>query len=301
MPRFATALDLSQLAAPDVVDRLDYEAIRAALIADFKTRVPDYDVEMLESDPAVKLLEVAAYRELIIRALINDKARALLLAAAKHADLDQLGVYYGVARVVITPATGIAAAVMEGDEALRRRIQLAPEAFSTAGPPGAYEFHALSADPVIKSVGVYAHGESELRPGEVRIYLLARAGDGTAAPALIEKVTAYLKAGGDKLPATDMVAVLPAQVVSYQVHAVLSLPPGPDPLIVRQKAEAALAAYTASRHIVGAGVPLSGLSRAAFADGVEAVTIITPAADIMGAMGVAPFCSGIQVSTRILS
>jgi len=102
MSRFsATTIDLSQLPAPDVIDALSYASIRQALIADFLARYPAYDLNLLEVDPAVKILEVAAYRELILRALINDKARALLLASAQRGDLDQLGVYYGVNRQTV--------------------------------------------------------------------------------------------------------------------------------------------------------------------------------------------------------
>ena len=91
-----TAIDMSTLAAPDALITLDYEAILAQLKVDFLARMAasgqDYDVATLEVDPAVKILEVAAYRELILRAAINDKIRAIMLASAQDADLDQLGV-----------------------------------------------------------------------------------------------------------------------------------------------------------------------------------------------------------------
>jgi len=67
----AASIDLSRLPAPDVVAPLDYEAIRSQLIADFRARWPGFDA-LVESDPAIKLLEVAAYRELLLRAAIND-------------------------------------------------------------------------------------------------------------------------------------------------------------------------------------------------------------------------------------
>ena len=65
---------------------------------------------------------------------------------------------------------------MESDPDFRRRIQLAPEGFSVAGPEGAYIFHALSADP-----GVLDACATSPSPGEVVVTVLARAGDGTAA------------------------------------------------------------------------------------------------------------------------
>ena len=61
MSRFsATTIDLSQLPAPDVIDALSYASIRQALIDDFLTRYPAYDLNLLEVDPAVKILEVDA-------------------------------------------------------------------------------------------------------------------------------------------------------------------------------------------------------------------------------------------------
>ena len=301
MSRFsATTIDLSQLPAPDVIDALSYASIRQALIDDFKARHPAYDLNLLEVDPAVKILEVAAYRELILRALINDKARAILLSSAQRSDLDQLGIYYGATRLTIAPATSTAAAVMESDADLRRRIQLAPEAFSVAGPKGAYEFHVLSADASLKSVGVYAYGDPGLLAGEVRIYLLARSGDGMAPSTLVDKVRAYLKDGGDKVPATDILSVLPAVIQNYAVSATLQIPPGPDPALVRARAEAAAIAYSQSRHAVGASVPRSGLIRALMVDAVENVLLQTPAADIPSQIGVAPFCTGAVTATQVV-
>jgi phage-related baseplate assembly protein len=46
----------------------------------------------------------------------------------------------------------------EADTAYRARIQLAPEAFSVAGPASAYRFYALSAAPTIADASVAAPG-----------------------------------------------------------------------------------------------------------------------------------------------
>lgn len=306
MSRFS-AIDLSQIAPPDLIEPLDYETILQALKDDFVARCAalgvDYDVANLESDPAIKVLEVAAYRELVLRALVNDKARAVLLAVAQGADLDHLGVYYATERLVVTPATENAAAVMESDIAYRGRIALAPEAFSSAGPEGAYAYYARAADASIKSVGVYAYADG-LSAGEVQVYLLTTLGDGTADQTLIDKVTDALKNGEkakrDKIPATDVLSVLSAVPVPYAVTVRLDIPKGPDPLLLKIKAEAALAAYTAGRHMVGAAIRLSGLTRAAQVDGVETVVFTSPAADIIPARGEAPYCTAITVTTQTI-
>jgi phage-related baseplate assembly protein len=65
MSRFS-AIDLSQLPAPQLIDTLAYEAILAALMEDVNSRFQAagvaYDVGGLETDPVRIILEVAAYR-----------------------------------------------------------------------------------------------------------------------------------------------------------------------------------------------------------------------------------------------
>lgn len=71
---------------------------------------------------------------------MNDAARAIMPAYAVGVDLDNIAALFGIVRFVITPAdpqTG-APAVMESDADFRRRMVLAPEGFSVAGPEGAY-------------------------------------------------------------------------------------------------------------------------------------------------------------------
>src|SRR5690242_20429434 len=100
-----SVIDLSKLPPPEFVETLNYEAILAAMLQDFKARYPDY-TNVLESDPAYKILEVAAYRELLLRHRINEAGRALLVAFALGSDLDHIGVTYyaGEQRLVIKEA-----------------------------------------------------------------------------------------------------------------------------------------------------------------------------------------------------
>ena len=90
-------IDLDKLAQPDVVEELNIETIYQQLVNDFKILYPNYSA-VLESDPVVKLLELYAYRESLIRARINNAAKSQLLAFATGADLDHLAAFYGVKR-----------------------------------------------------------------------------------------------------------------------------------------------------------------------------------------------------------
>ena len=56
-----STIDLSQLPAPTIIEALSFETILSQLKADLLQRYPAFDADLL-SEPAIKLLEVAAYR-----------------------------------------------------------------------------------------------------------------------------------------------------------------------------------------------------------------------------------------------
>jgi phage-related baseplate assembly protein len=288
------AIDLSRLPAPAVVEALDYEAILAAMKADLAARAPELAPALaLESEPIVKLLEVCAYRELLIRARVNDAARAVMLATATGADLDNLAALFGVMRLVIDPGDPAAAPPVpetrESDAVFRARAQLALEGFSTAGPVGAYVFHTLSASPMVKDVHVDSPS-----PGEVRVTVLSHEGDGTPTAPVLAAVAAALNAQ-DVRPLCDLVDVQPAVILPYAVDAVIEVFDGPDPALVLAAAQAAVAAHVAAAHALGRDVTLSGLYAALHQPGVARATLASPAAEIVVAATEAAVCTGFAV------
>lgn len=178
MSRFA-AINLAKLPAPDVVETISFEAVLAGMIADLQARDPAFTA-LLESDPAIKILEVAAYREILLRQRVNEAAQAVMLAHAVGSDLDHLAALFGVERLLVSPGDPEARPpvppVYETDDRLRARTQLALEGFSTAGPEGAYIFHALAASPLAKDIAV-----TSPLPGEVVVTVLSTEGDGSTA------------------------------------------------------------------------------------------------------------------------
>ncbi|MFY0545445.1 baseplate assembly protein [Brevibacillus sp. H7] len=107
-----------------------------------------------------------------------------------------------------TESTG--GAEMESDEQYRQRIYLAPESFSVAGPDGAYEFWAKTADTNIIDVAV-----SSPSAGTVEIRPLMKDGalpTQTVLDAVLEKCS-------DKKvrPLTDQVTVLAPAQVTYNI------------------------------------------------------------------------------------
>ena len=283
------AIDLSRLPAPDVIEDLDYEALLAAAVARLGA---DYVVS--EADPAYKVLESAAYRELLLRQRVNDGARAVLLATARGGDLDNLAALLGVERQIVTPADPDAVppveAVYESDERLRLRTQLAPSAISTAGPVSSYRYHALSAGSQVLDVAV-----SSPAPGSVTVTVLAREGNGLADADLLAAVTAALNDESVR-PLGDVLAVRSAAIVDYRITAELTIGSGPDSDAVLAAATAAVTAYADSARRIGRNVPLSALYAALHVEGVAAVSLTAPAADVAITAVQAAHATQIQVT-----
>lgn len=287
-----TSIDLSNIPAPDVVEALSFETIFAEMLADLQGRDTAFDA-LVESDPAFKILEVAAYRELLIRQRINDAARAVMLAYAGGADLENLAALFGVVRLVIDPGDPDALPPVpptyETDTELRRRTQLVLEGFSTAGPEGAYIFHSLRV-PAVKDAAV-----SSPVPGDVVVTLLGREGDGTPDAETIAAVEAILQ-DEDVRPLTDNVTVQAATIVNYAVEAELVVFAGPDHAVVLDAAQAAIEAYVAQQGI-GRDITLSGIYAALHQSGVERVNLTLPVANITIDDDEAGFCTAITLST----
>ncbi len=291
MPSTFSAIDLSRLPAPDVIDPLDFEALFTEMVAALKAYIPDFD-ETLESDPAVKVLQVCAYFRLLDRQRVNDAGRALMLAYARGADLDNLGALLGVSRLELIPADPVtgAPATMESDDDFRRRITLAPEGFSVAGPRGAYIFHALSADPDVLDASAVSPA-----PTQVDVYVLSRSGTGAASPTLVSAVASALSAE-DVRPLGDQVTVHAATIVNYAIVASLTSYAGPDSALVLAEAQSRIAAWVADSRKIGRDITRAGIIAALFAGGVQNVTLTQPAADVVIDDTQAANCTGITVT-----
>ncbi|MDA7086507.1 baseplate J/gp47 family protein [Pseudomonas sp. SA3-5] len=288
-----TAINLALIPAPQVIEVIDYEQVLAEMLADLAARLPEFDT-FLESDPVMKLLEVAAYRETVLRQRINEAAKAVMLSYAMDTDLDQLGATFGVTRLEVTPADPDAspptAAVFEKNSDFRYRIQLSLEGLSTAGPEGAYIFHALSADGLVLDASAISP-----TPGEVLVTVLSRDGDGTASAELLAAVEASLSAE-DVRPLTDFVQVQGATIVPYQVEAALYFYAGPDRTVIMATAQAAIEAYTESQHRLGLDVTLSGIYAALHQPGVQRVELTEPAATLVIDRQSASYCTAIALT-----
>lgn len=270
------AIDLSRIPAPQIIDQPDYETRRAAMIAQLVSVMPSFSA-LVESDPAIKLIETDAFEDMILVQQVVDAIRNNLIAYAAGAHLENLGALYGVLRLEITPAnpaTG-AAAVFESDEELRGRILLAPHSFSVAGPELAYVYHAKSA-----SSDVLDASATSPSPGEVIVSVLSRTGNGTAPAPTLAAVDAVVNNGLVR-PLTDFVTVQSADVQVFAINAALWLYAGPDANLILTTAQASLAAYLNSARRLKRDIPRSAIIAALHVAGVQRVVLTDPAADII--------------------
>ena len=288
-----TAIDLAKLPSPEVVEQLDYEQILATVLSDLRNR-DDQFTAIVESDPAYKILEVAAYRETLLRARINDASRAVMLAYARKTDLDNLAAFFGVERQLVD--TGDSEAIppvpptYEDDNRFRKRVQLSLEGHSTAGPVGSYVFHSLTASAQVKDVDI-----SSPSPGEVVVTVLSDDAQGVPTNELLAAVETTLNAE-DVRPLTDHLTVQAADILTYQVEASLVLYTGPDSEIVRGVARQAVTDYVIRHHLLGNDITLSGLYAALHQEGVQRVDIISPLSDFVVAPHQAAWCTNISIT-----
>src|SRR5690606_32780553 len=91
-----TAVDLSPLPAPDIIEALDFETILADAVARMVAEFPEFSNR--DSDPAKRLLRVFSYLSQLLRQRVNDAARAVMPAYAVGSDLDHIAALFGITR-----------------------------------------------------------------------------------------------------------------------------------------------------------------------------------------------------------
>jgi phage-related baseplate assembly protein len=290
------AINLAELPAPEVLESLDFETT----LTNYKNKLIELypacaETLALESEPLVKLMQVAAWREMLLIARYNDEARALLLAYSTGANLDHIGhtYYRGEIRLVITAADPDAfppvEQVLESDDDFRNRLALKPESYSTAGPTEAFRYHAISASGQVKD----AMATSPI-PGTTLVTVLSREGQGVPTQPVLDAVTAALNTNNVR-PLSEEVLVQAAAIITYNLVVGLHVYNGPDNTIILNAAQAALADYTSKSHKLGIHHTIAGFYKAAKQEGVWDVDL-----NILASIEVtkqqAAFCTGIVVS-----
>jgi len=285
-PYFRT-IDLTGVPVPDFVEAFSYEEIRAEAIKRLVELQPDYLV--VESDPAIKVIEAFCYREMLLRQRINDGLRANTITLAKGADLATIGAFANV-----VPLAG------EDEARFRARVQQGFAQLAVAGARGAYRAHVMGLSTDILDVGIHSPA-----PGEVVVTLLAFEDVEEASTDEMAIGTALFAQPRDKKrilcrssssivartrnllneeevrPLTDQVTVRPAHVIPFEIKAKLVIYPGPDSSLVLAQAKERLVAYLSSICKVGHDATCSGIMAALQAPGVQNVLLASPQADIV--------------------
>jgi phage-related baseplate assembly protein len=255
-------MSLSDLKNPEIIEELSFEEI----LQQMKERLVAIDQEYtayLGSDPVMKLMEVAAYRELLLRQRINQAAKANLLAFATGSDLDNLSLFYGITR-----KEG------ETDEELRERVHAKIVGWSSAGSREAYKFHALNSDPKVKE----ANADSP-EPGLVRISILSKEDGGVVSEDLLKSVTNYMQREDVRM-LTDTVEVVPCGLIEVNIKAKIILMASTPPEILDTIRESFILAFS---KIAGLGVSISRawIISNLFVNGVKDVELLSPVEDIL--------------------
>lgn len=325
-------IDLSLLPPPDVVESLDFETLYQEVLGIYRAHMGDQWTALLESDPVVKLLEVMAYREMVMRARVNAAAKASLLAYAKGADLENRAADYGVQKLTIRPANPDAVppvtALMEGDEALRYRTRLSLEALSVAGSSGAYEYHALSSSAEVVHVSVdsprfsgvpvpaavkaqlpagaivvvcdYDAGLANPLPGDVSLAVLAGPSSTVPQAQLVATVLKALSAE-DVRPVTDRPRVQGGIPTDFKVEAVLWVEDGPDPDVVLAAAKASLEAAIADARRLEGQLPVSAIYAALHVTGISRVDLAKPVEGVVCDKRHYPRATSIALTAKVVT
>ncbi len=292
-PPVEKEVGIDHLPPPDIIEDKTFEPIKAELIAEFKKRCPEYQ-GYTESDPLLKFIEVSAYRELKFRERINEACRQVLLTHSKGTNLDYVASLYGIIRAVVRFNDAKKSPdFIESDARLRKRSQLMLESLTTAGSREGYIAHGLNAHPFVNDV--YATCS---KPGHVLIYVLSNQGNGTPDQTLLDTVNAYLNEDEIR-PLTDFVEVLPAEVIEFNVKAMLHFKEHRYSDVALDQARKAVTDYLNEQWKLGSRVYRSTLHSLLHQAGVDHVELFEPAADIQVDSTTSAYCKAINIDARI--
>lgn len=301
-------INLSTLPDPTIIESIDYESLLEEIKSDLISMAPELETALgLESESAVKICELMAYRSIMMMQKANNAALSLMLAKGYGTQLDNLGAlpFINTQRKVIQEAdesvNPAIEEVLEDDEEYRLRMQFALEGFTTAGSEGAYYYHAISAHEDIKDIAIdsptfehvdtsaitglpdnaivlvpsYDAGLTLPMPGDVAITALTRINDGTASNEVLTAIDQTLNKEEIR-PITDRPRSRSAEIIEFMVDAELYFYPGIDAASVMNEAKNKLASVLDELHKIGYDINLSAIEAALHRVGVQRVALNSP-------------------------
>ncbi|MER9506042.1 baseplate J/gp47 family protein [Mesorhizobium sp. M0579] len=258
-----TQYTLEGLPVPAIIATLSYEEIRLNTINKLVAIDPTYS-GLLESDPAIKVIEAASYDDLVLRQRVNDAARANLLFFARGADLDHLAAFYDVLRLV-----------GETDSALQTRTILAIQGRSTGGTEEQYKYVARTADVRVKDVAVYqVNGGPKLR-----VALLSAVNGGVPDAPMLAAVTAAVTAPGVRA-INDVIEVVSATQAPQNIVLDVWLLPN-APLAIIDSMETLIRSAWFDESGIGFDLNPSWITARVHLPGVSRVVVLSPAGPVV--------------------
>lgn len=261
-------IDLTSLPHPQAIETLSYETIlaerMAAAQARFDARGVDYNVGELETDPVKIAAEAESYREMNLRARVNDGVKANIVSFSEGADLEALAASHGVTRL-----TG------ETDIRLRQRIVLKAQGSSAAGPEERYEFLAMTADVRIADVKAYRIGEGP----QIGVSVLSSENGGVPDEDMLDAVDAAINVPTVR-GVNDVIVIASAVGATVNVAGQVWLLPNTPQAVVDGLAAALRAAWAAESGI-GFDFNRSWAIARLHVSGVAAVVLSAPTSDVV--------------------
>lgn len=239
--------------------------------------------------------------------------------------VDLLAAQYQLKRQVLIPEDinifPPKAAVMESNDSLLQRFDLAPYMFHTTGTRAGYRFHALTLDerPTITvssepgAVVMRFEFPKESQPaqvkdarakmlvpnsGQVQVALVSRENpDGTASPELIKRASDYLNRD-DIAQETDEVTVKSCVPKPYVIEATLFT--GGDPVndISKEEAQRAALTFADKSQLLEGRVERLELGHVFYSLGAKRVEITKPTADVLCLWDEAPHCTEVIINVK---
>ena len=281
MSQLTAAIDLAALPEVEYVAQHSHDKITEDTLAWIKQ---NYDIALTGAEsPDYRIIRACNYREMLLRREYNRACLNLTLQHASGEHLDHIGATYH--RTTRNKS--------EKDEAYRKRIALAPEARSVAGPPGSYVWHVKAVDPTIRDVSA-----QELGLGKVGLYVLTDSG--TLSASLKRRIEAVvMDQSVDRpqavRPMAIRVAVLACEMLDYTITASLKIAQGIEAATAIKQARAAVRAYTDRQMRIGGRVVRSMLDHVLHVPGVTEVTL-TGWQDVAATLTQAPRCTAIHIT-----
>lgn len=248
----------------NIIEPLNFEEILSRMREEWVKRDASFTA-LVESDPAMKVLEVAAWRELLLRERINEAVKSNLLKFATGEDLDNLAEFYGVERQK-----------EEDDERFRKRVKAKIVGSSTCGSKEYYRYQALSADSRVKDALV----ESPT-PGKVQISILSTE---LSTISIESEELLYIVrkrvTRDDIRVLTDTVTVIGCNITEIDIHSRISINSKTSPEIIETAKKQFIEKFELAKRL-GRSVTISWIIANLFVEGVENVELIEPKEDVM--------------------